>query len=565
MGRLIWLEVKASGRRPGWIFLAALWAWIFAGGLIGVPTLDRVSLGPARVPFSVGEWGRALLLALETVAGVIGALFVGLFATSSFAAELRHREALWHTKNGTTLQTIHARVVAITSVATFVLIFSSGFTAVNPYVRQTIVQAGWKYIPVYLVLAWFRIAVWVAFAAFLFHLTRSRWGTTLLVGALQSGWFLIVSLGGESESFARLFHANLVAWNFVNPFLPLGAIPAAFLMQGLIVVGVVLTLSGATLLVRKNLPEWQGVRNLTAKAAVIAGAILVVGAGIGIVLSLNSRVAPFTASELWEGEAMLDRPYIWSKDLRLLVLPSPYAAIRLPPSSSLPAWAQELAKGGELRRYSNVGEMPLGVPSEDRLILAHQDLILIHPAANPYPSELNGAVQHFHDETQILVERARFWEAKTNVVIAWPEEAFSEGVFALPQGLLVSVGFLQTPRRGLWAYAWSLTAYSKLDELVRCYLGLYLMTSVDEAEVKNTLTLLQDEAEGRSLRELRTQLEQEGTLVTMVCPFSPFREGLCEHVWMKPEAAKKVLEHWHQGEEMGHENYIRLLLEGQGD
>ncbi|MBC7318671.1 hypothetical protein H5T57_05460 [Candidatus Bipolaricaulota bacterium] len=113
----------------------------------------------------------------------------------------------------------------------------------------------------------------------------------------------------------------------------------------------------------------------------------------------------------------------------------------------------------------------------------------------------------------------------------------------------------------MWLFAWAMTASSGLDELARCYLTLYSVACCDKEKVEKSLIWLQNQATSPTLAEiLQTQeLKEEEDIQVVVCEVF---EPLCQYVQFNPEAARKILKHWQRGEDLGHENYIRMLLEG---
>lgn len=563
MGLLGWIEVKAVVKQPAWILLAAFSAWVFWERLIPAIRLESPLVGPMLPLSSLGEWSRAMLLALETWGGVMFAPVIVLLATGSFSSELGHQEVLLSTQRGSSLQLAGAKLMAITSIATFLIVIGAGVAVLNFSIRGTMVPAGWQYIPLYLAFTWIRITVWVALTMFFFSLIRSRWGATAIVVALQLAAYMIATQGRMS-SFRELLHINLLSWNFVSPFAPLGIIPTAFFLQGLLMAGLVIVLLGASLWVRWRLLGWQV--STSTKGAFVLGVLLAAGTGGAIIWELQNQIAPFTVTELWAERATLDRPYIWSKDFRHLVFPGEYIAVRLPVGAPLPAWVEKWTATKDLHRYDNVGAMILEKDAMEPL--APQSLILIHSLEHPYPPELEGMVRRFRHEIQTLLERAQIWREEVKIIFAWPGEAFFfRDIFSTTEGLLVPVSLLSEPDLWPWPFVWALTATSGLDELAKCYLSMYLMAGRYIEEVTGVLAWLHEEAEGQPLRKLeqaRQALERiderETIRITMGCSGPAV---LCRYVHMKPEAARRILDHWKQGEAMGHENYIRSLLEGR--
>ena len=566
MRKIFWLEVKVALLRPAGILLVAFsilisWANLSPPSI----TLEGFALSTAVLSSSLGGLFRTILLAIGAWSGILFSLFIAILAAGSFFSDLGCREVTWSTRRGTSPQAAGIRLAAITTVGTFLIVLGACFALFNPAIRETMVTAGWQYIPLYLAFAWIRIAVWIGITMFFFYLVRSRWAAIVITVMLQYAASLIVA-ETRMVSLLGLLHRNLISWNFVSPFAPLGIMPVVLFLQGLLVASLVIVLLGAALWVQRRLPELRGNKCYAAKVIVALGVLVAISSGGATIVALQNRVAPFTAAELWEGTAVFDRPYVWSRDFRLLFLPGEYAAIRLPPEASLPVWAEEVIDASKLHRHEGIEAMAIET-SEVRTNIAPQSLFLIHPPGSPYPPEWEGMTQRFHRRIQPLLERAQLWKEQAEITFVWPAEVFFLGEpVPTEREVLVPIYSLTIARGNpdLWSFVWALTAASGLDELARCYLSMYLMTEIDTAEVEDVLAWLHEEAGGGPMREMQEAVQElkrsdrEG-MISLPCP-GP--EPLCRHIRRKPEAAKRVLYHWQQGEQLGHANYIRTLLEG---
>lgn len=554
MGRLLGLEIKTLLRRPVWLLLVAFVGYIFYTIESFAP---RIYIGLEMPLFdvwgvcrSVGELGRAILLTLETFGGLFLSLLTALMAMDSFAPELEHREILWASYNGTRLRFALAKLVAVSSFTVFVLALAACTAFLNPSAQETISLAGWQYLPLYLTLAWIRVALWVALAMFFFSLTRSRWATVFIVFALHMAWFGTAGIWWE-PSLPRLLQRNFIAWNFISVFAPFGIIPRAFFLQGIMFTGIALALAGTALLVRRGFPEWAGLKILDAKAAVAGGVILALGAGWGVTQTMQAQTASFTAADLWDGEAVLDRPYIWSEDYRLLVYPGKYMAILLPPDTPIPGWVEQLATKEELRRHDNVKEIILNGHLGDEQSVASASLIQVYRTPDPYPRGLEKLAARYWQAVSPLVDQARPWlRTVPRLTVIWPEDVFpNHSPIVNGSEFRVCYASLCEPIKAQQRDAVSALSHALApDRLIETYLAAYLMMSIDEEEVGKALEWLRNRAEG-------------GT------PDLEVLAGIGLHLYSwKPEEAAQVLQYWRQGEEMGHENYIRTLLEeGQGD
>ena len=564
--RVFVIEFKTTVKRPVWGFLlAGFSALLFWGKLFPSFSLEGYPLGPKEL-FSLGEWGRSLLLVLETWGGSILSLFVALLNLNSFASEVKHRDTLWSTPKGQTLWIAGARLAAITSGATLFIALGAGFAFLNSSTRRIVVVAGWQYLPLYLTLTWIRVTIWVAFSMFLYYLTCTRWIPVLILLVLQLVSYLTVARNVDLN-FLRLIHRNLLSWNFLGPFSPLGIIPALFALQGILVMSLTGVLLGAALQVQAWFPGCRKDKNTLARVTVTIGILCLAALGSAIVLGLKKQIAPFTADELWQGRGAFERPWIWSKDFRLLTLPGKYMAVRLPSGAPIPGWLEKRVTPLTLHRYEDVGIVKLQAG------LASQTLILAYPSGQPYPPEFEGIVRLFLHESQPLLKRSKIWLDDVNIAFVWPTEwFFMEEIFFMSKGLVIPLHILSPKTEDAWTWllAWALTAASGLDDITRCYLSLYLMAGKNANEVDKALAWLQWEAAGRSLTELQSAIAAEveklaetdkqtefSVQVQTTCLAPRF---LCQHAHMKPEAAQQILSHWQKGNNLGHENYIKDIL-----
>jgi len=233
MFRLIWLETQCCIRRPVWIVLVILSAILFYGGEVPdfEPSLTRALTGIPRFPLaSLGEWGRLVLLFGGSVVGGVFALFVSLMTMDSFHPEIVHRKALWSMPEAGKLRMAVAKVLAVTTFATGLVLLGALSALANPANREVLVTAGAAYVPVYFALTWLQISVWSAFSLFILYLTRSRWIALVAVTVFSVLWF-VLGLMGVLGSSLGLLHRNYLSWSFVSPFAPTGLIPAMLALQ----------------------------------------------------------------------------------------------------------------------------------------------------------------------------------------------------------------------------------------------------------------------------------------------------------------------------------------------
>jgi len=586
---MVWLEIKRLLRQPTW--------WIFAVLIILVvdgqePTVSDFSLEPlsdfmiglsviGRSPLaSLGEWGRLVLFLVGGLSSVLVNLLISFLVTYSFHPELVHREVLWSTPEVGKVHSVGAKLLAVSFVAIFSVILGACAAFLHPSTWGVLVLVGGSLIPIYLVFAFVHVILWAAICMFLLFLTQSRRSTIGLIALFTIGhWFLSsFAVSKLPWTFVKLFYQSYRAYYCLSPFTPFGVLPTAFLLRGVIELGLAVAVFGAASWLRGHYPEWKGVGTTAAKALLGFGIILVVG-GAGMSLwETNRNIAPFELWQLWLGKVEFGRPYIWTRDGRLLTYLGRYMVLRLPPSADIPAWAQALAQCKQVNRYQvgtltgkgeSSGDKRSGPPNPAEAIIgASQDLILVYPRGQTYPPELEGMVRRFRRQIQPMLKRAAIWQREDPSIFVLGAYDFlgAYNVYSIPEGLLLAAFVMSDTFRASskwWDVAWALTASSGLNELLRCYLSLYLMEALDKGEVERASAWLQDEAKGKSLQEEEealARLDEQGEVV--LGPSCPSRGGLCECAWLNPQAAQRILEHWRRGEELGHENYIRMLLEG---
>lgn len=546
-------------RHPGWLVLVGVAVWLFLvlpapEFYLGLecPLFEEGTL----VIASVGQWGRNLLVILETWGGILFSLLVSFIVTRTLALEHAHRQVLWATHGGSKL--LWAKVLAAGSLSTLLIVLGAVPALLTPDKRQGLVLAGIEYLAIYLALAWIRVTVWVALSFLFYSCFRSRLATIPLVGAVQIAWFGTAGFWG-APSLPRLLHRSFLSWNFISVFTPTGIIPRVFWFQALSCLGLVLGLVGGAFWIRGWLPEWRGLRRGAALMTSVLGIFLVGGGAIGITTAIRGQTAPFTAEDLWDGKARLERPYVWSKDFRLLIHPGPYLAARLPEGADMPAWLEELAAVRDVRVYAGVGRMILRGHAGAEARTGAQMLVTAHPPGRGWPPDLDGLMERFNTAISTVTNRAHTLfqlPLPKGIALLWPCDAvplfLGDDLAAWANGTLhVHYQLLFRPiQEQQWNVVWAITAPILRDETARVYLAMYLMHEIDAQGVELALERL------RYVRE-RAELEffrKYGVVRT----FYSFAK-----VAHAPGGAEKILQHWQQGEEMGHEAYIAGLLKGR--
>ena len=556
MGRLIWFEIKTLLRKlPLWLPLGVISVLVFYYRVDTPHFLiepEQAFAGMDRWPIaSLGEWGRAVLLTIGTDASVVFAAFVAFMAGGAFLPELIHREVTWATPKAGWTRLVWARLLAVSMIASLLIFLGAGAAFLNPVNREILVFAGARYVPVYLASAWIQILLWVTLSQLFLYFTRSRLVALALVPLLQISWLMIGSLSLVPSLSLRLIQRSLLSWNFMGPLTPLGLVPTIYYLHILIKIGVIVSLIGAAIYVRKSFPEWAGIKSPSVKAMVVVGIVLAVGAGGGTIWEFQRRTAPYTVRELWHGgDAGFNHPYIWSSDKRLLFYPGEeFIAVRLPEGMPLPAWVEELADGNELHRSNAGGMIITGALRRGGVVSARQSLVLIHPPQRPYPAELANAVERFRHEIQPMLDRAQVWIQETEIIFAWPEDAFwRRAITPTPEGIVIPLFHLSSWHKS--NAAWNLTATSGVEGPTRTYLGLYLMEAINPEWIERDLDWLRAIADGRKPDVIRPGRR-----------YRPLSRPWWHPEWTAEEATL-ILHHWQQGEQLGHANYIRTLLEG---
>ena len=558
---LVRCELKLLIRRPSLlIFTVAFGLLFFLGTIFDVtPSAELYWFsGVERRIISLGDWGRSILLFSSSGGAALFVALVAILSIGSFWPGIAHREVLWSTSRAITLRAAGAKIIAIGICATGLISISSLAAIFNTSVREIFVSAGSLYIPLYLILVWLQAVVWAVISTFLLYLTLSRWATVIIVIAIAYFWSML------GQYFPRIFtpfimlsYKSFLSWNFVGPFAPLGIVPSLLAVQALCLFGIALAIFAGMMLLPKRLPEWQKMRLPAAWVALVLGIVVFSGAMAKFIYQMRWWVAPFETFEAYapfeplfahptkDGVLALlsARPYIWTKDGALIFYPANYAMVRLPLSfSPLPPWVEELAKGKTMRHYKNVD-------ISEGSLLGSCSLILIYPSGSPYPAELEGAMRSLRRKIQPLIERAVIWQKFLELVVTPPgaEIAFAN----VPEGLIVSFEVVTERWFGKfrWAQlAWELTKSSNLPDIERAYLCLYLLRDLDEEWFNKLLEELRLKAAGK-----------------LECPKDGWCGPLPYPIWKsqwKEDEASLILAHWQRGEEMGHENYIRLLLQG---
>jgi hypothetical protein len=343
---MLMYDLRSQLRRPGWALVLALAAYCFYTGLLkGMLTpeitmsIDLPLLGLDRALVSIGEWGRAILLSLELFLSIPLSALVGFVAAPLFSDETEHGEVLWATPRSTLIPA--HKVVAGTTLAWSCVVVGGAAAFLNPEIRANLSPAGWQWLPLWLALAWLRIAVWTTACGFVFYLTKSKWAAIGVLPVVQMLWFGLAGYG--ATGLYATVHRSLLAWGFISPYAPLGIGVARFLMQVGALVGMVVLLFGVAIFARWIRFRASSQRARPAVLATVAGAGILGVCLALLVISTARAIAP---------AAPASRPdcptesAIWSQDGHLIRAPGVYSCLILPSPCDTPTWFTEYGVTG---------------------------------------------------------------------------------------------------------------------------------------------------------------------------------------------------------------------------
>lgn len=537
MGKLFLVEVKTLVRRRIWFLFSLLFGFSMYFGSPNVePYVSDEFYGPPyAILFSLGQWGRACLL----LPPVLLAVLLSFLTVESFRLEALHREPLWAMPNASHLPAV--KCLSLATFVTFLVYLGSVVVFLKSHNRRVFVMEGGLYVLLYLALTWLQAAVWVATTVFLFHLTSSRLVTVATMAAVAT----ILSMAGQwflriPNVLSELVYKSYLSWNFVNPFTPLGLIPHLLALQALSLFGLALAFFAGAMIARWRFMEWKTLPLRVFQIILGVGVILAFGTLVGVIIGIHSRVGPLESADLLISIApgpatneplKIGQQFVWSRDGVLILFPGRYTMVRQASGVPLPEWVTNLAKGKAIRR----------------LEYHHGSVVLIYPLDSSHPAELKGLVNSLDP----LLKRTSIWRNKADIIVAPPTSQI--GFVDTFDGFFVSFEDLLAFAEGLPLCqnlcVWALTSSSGLPDPERVYLAFYLLNNLDKERVKEYLEGLRLAVTGRISYE---------ELYDVLLPFWRLDWGENE--------ALKILGHWQCGEEFGHEQYVRMLLErGSGD
>lgn len=530
--KVFWLSIKGIARKP----LVFVFLFVFSFLFYFAPGVPNISISldvyrpisdsydEPRPLASFGEWGRLALLFCSSGGAGIFALFISLLFLAAFWPEIVHKEPLWTTpKAGVSL--LIAKLFSVGAVGTSVVTMASLCSLLRYVPHGIFVIDGGSYVPIYLLLSLVQSLWWASFSFFLFSLSNSRVVVVFVATAIAIVWSAIfewIPSGQKIAPLLTLLYRSYISWNFVGPYAPFGLIPLVLTLQILTLTFATIAVLSGGLLIWYRRTKWQGIiKAHKGLLVLILGILFAFGAGIFGVREINHHRAPMQARDLHI--LRLERHYIWSKDGMLVFFPGRYAMVKLPLEELMPRLQDATDK--------RIVQIYFGKAFP---------LTLILPPDNDYPSEIAGVIKHLKRQLQPVLTRAATWKKASRIVVAPP--GFSFPFADIQDGILISCDVLGSffqffgYHYNMEDLFWILTESSGLKECERAYLWIYLIAGFDAQKTQFYLISLTAKARGERVH-LRYFLEK----------------------------ADCILNHWQRGEEMGHENYIQMLLQGGGD
>jgi len=540
--------VRSQLKRPGWILVLVFAACCFATQLLkGMLTpqitmsVDLPLLGPERTLVSIGEWGRSVLLSLELWMSIPLSALIGFLVTPLFTDEVEHADVLWSTVRA---GRIPARSLLVgTTIAWLCVIVGSLAAFLNPDIRNGLSLSGGQWVPLWLALAWFRIAIWVGISSLSFYLTRSRWAAIGILPVVQMAWFLLAAAG--ATGLYATVHRELLAWGFVSPYAPLGISPFGLLTQTTAVIGLAVLLWSVAAWIRRL--------RFRASSPHVRLLVLTVVLGIGILTAslvlhvgwVGGAVAPVRSDA-----ALVDpaEETLWSANGRLVQMPGTYACLILPSSCDVPTWFAQHAKNGWIQRFDESLSVPTrGTPRAERAPES-ESLVLAASVPDRVPEEFSGYLAIYRERIASMMKVAWWVTESLEITLVHPAEMVDFGSYVRFQDgqLLVAEATLtRASEYAVWDTAAALAACSGLEDEDDCIYLTLVLADADHPDLVETAFQVLDWVRTGERRSRRPYLPQE-------------LRGISD-----PEAAARILAAWDEGVALGHTKRVQQLLEGR--
>jgi hypothetical protein len=537
--------IRSQWKRPGWILVLLFTACCFYTGLLkGMLTpqitmsVDLPLLGPERTLVSIGEWGRAVLLSLELWIGIPLSALIGFLVTPLFTDEVEHADVLWSTARAGRIPL--RSIAAGATLGWLCVVVGSLAVFLNPDLRIGLSLAGGQWIPLWLALAWFRIAVWTAIGGGVFYLTRSRWAAIGALPLVQMAWFLLAATG--ATGLVATVHRELLAWGFISPYAPLGINAIFLLTQAAATVGLVVLLSSLAMWARYLRSRASSPRMPLAILTAAAGVAILTGSLFWHVGSVGRAIAPVIS------EATSECPTedtLWAGNGELIQMPGVYSCLILPSACDTPAWFSNQSTHGWVQRYDEPLSAPShGSPRAER-VPAVNSLVLGASVASHVPAEFAGYIEIYRNRIQSMMDFASWLPSSLEIVLVHPAELVDFGSFAGLEDNRLLVGeatLTRSAKYAVWDTAAAFAAASGLGEEDRIYLTLVLVNLDHPELVENAVQALNWVRTGER-RSRWPYLSRELRAIS------------------DPEVAARILAVWDEGVALGHAERVEQLVE----
>jgi hypothetical protein len=504
-------------------------------------SVDLPLLGPNRTLVSIGEWGRSVLLSLELWMSIPLSALIGFLVTPLFTDEIEHADVLWSTVRA---GRIPARSLLVgTTIAWLCVIVGSLASFLNPDIRNGLSLSGGQWVPLWLALVWFRIALWTGISSLTFYLTRSRWTAIGILPIVQMAWFLLAAAG--AAGLYATVHRELLAWGFISPYAPLGISPFGLLTQAAAVLGMAVLLW--------SLAAW--IRRLRFRASSPRVVLLILAAAVGA----GILVASLAVHISWVGRAVAPaqsdaaplcpvEETLWSADGQLVQMPGAYSCLILPSGCDTPAWFAQHAENGWIQRFDESLSVPTRSTPRAERAPKSESLVLAASVPDRVPEEFSGYLAIYEERIASMMKVAWWVTESPEILLVYPAEMLDFGPFARFRNGQLLVGeatLTRSSEYAVWDTAAALAACSGLEEEEdRIYLTLVLV-NVDHPELVETAFQVLDWVRTGERRSRQPYLPQE-------------LRGISD-----PEAATRILAAWDEGVTLGHAKRVEQLLEGR--
>ena len=549
-------DLRSLVRRYTWTLPLALVAFCFYTGLLDGAFTPRISismdlplLGPTRTLYSVGEWGRSILLSLELYLSIPLSALIGLLVAQPLSDEMAHGDVLECTPRATHIPL--NMMITATSLAWLCVVVGGATAFLNPLIRAQCSLSGWSWLPLLLTLAWLRIAVWTTTCALMFYLTGSKWMAIASVPLVQIAWFASAVLSGTS--LLAFVHRGLLAWGFLGPFLPVGISPGQLVIQVIVLLGTLTLLLGAGMWAKsRRIASSTGYRWGTYAWTTLGAAIVIISL-VAYTSNVQRTIAALVSADSETEAASPPATALWSREGRLIRMPGTYSALRLASACETPAWYVTGEEETSTRRFDTFGQI-LSLTSEQQWrgkTHVEESLVLSFPTASPIPNELTHRMEAYRQRIDPMLKFVSSWRpVPLSVILIYPSDMLSFRPLVRIQTNEIWIDeatLIDLDRVTDWETAWAVATILELDDEATAYTTLYLESLIDRDLALTGIQALEMIEEG--VRGARRPYLPQGMSVIV------HAEGVAE----------RLLAQWHEGEVSGHVERITQLMKGRQD